>query len=267
LDSIAEWSWTAGDHRRSASERAWAATKAVAVTAATVFGGQILKGASKLAAPVIARVAETAAGRAIGSGLTRLAETGAGRLGSKVWQKANAPMSELFGRGGAKAENLIAEEISSATISASAKGNPSAISRGYSELSKAQTFVLSKLPEVGSQTIVPKRLFGQNDLAALTAATGDEFAMFTTGGRRLIIRGGTEGVPVGVEMAEQLSQKGWRWSAHTHPGIDDIVLRSSPGDVEILKSMQGQASAILNSEGRRKLFNKTGDLLTGWLPR
>jgi hypothetical protein len=47
--------------------------------------------------------------------------------------------------------------------------------------------------------------------------TGDEFAMFTTGGRRMIMRGSPDTVPVTPAQAEALSAQGWRWSAHTHP--------------------------------------------------
>ena len=68
------------------------------------------------------------------------------------------------------------------------RGNPLAIIRGYGELNRRQSAVLEQLPEFGSRAIVGNN-FGQRDLVALTAATGDEFAMFSVGGRRLIIRG------------------------------------------------------------------------------
>jgi RHS repeat-associated protein len=151
------------------------------------------------------------------------------------------------------------------TISTNAKGNPRAIYKGLGELNEIQTSVLSKLKEFGSNTTISKKIFNQRDLSALTAATGDEFAMFTAGGRRMIMRGSLEGVPVTPEIGKVLASKGWRWSAHTHPGGEE-VLRSSGADRIVLESMGGKSSAILNSEGRRKLFSTTEDLLTGWLP-
>lgn len=57
--------------------------------------------------------------------------------------------------------------------------NYRAIEMGVEDLSIPQAEILAQLPEYGSKVFVPKGQFGQNDLAALSAATGDEFAMFT----------------------------------------------------------------------------------------
>ncbi|WP_167285124.1 putative Ig domain-containing protein [Marilutibacter alkalisoli] len=152
------------------------------------------------------------------------------------------------------------------TIAANAAtGNPAAISRGFGALNSRQAAVLEQLPEFGSSTIAHKG-FGQRDLAALTAATGDEFAMFSTGGRRLIFRGDVGSVPINPEMASQLSGQGWRWSSHTHPGFEIGVLRSSPGDQAVLRAMGGNQSAIFNSMGQRGMFTPNGDSLNGWKP-
>ena len=55
------------------------------------------------------------------------------------------------------------------------------------KLSKRQMAVLGKLKGYGSQAIVNKRDVTMLDLAALTAATGDEFAMFTRKGERFLL--------------------------------------------------------------------------------
>ena len=125
--------------------------------------------------------------------------------------------------------------------------------------------MLEQLPEFGSNTIVHKS-FGQKDLAALTAATGDEFAMFTTGGRRLIYRGDASTVPITPDLAPDLAGRGWRWSSYVHPGVDASVLRSSTGDRAVLGSMGGNQSALFNSMGQRRLFTPAGDSLKGWTP-
>jgi RHS repeat-associated protein len=151
-------------------------------------------------------------------------------------------------------------------IRASIRGSARAILRGVGELSAAQRTVLGRLEKTGTRTIVPKRMFGNQDLAALTAATGDEFAMFTTGGRHLIIRGSPTGVPVTPDAAAALRSKGWRWSVHTHPGVSRRVLMSSPGDRAVLDAMGLQRSGIVNSLGERSLFSPLGDDLGGWLP-
>lgn len=151
-------------------------------------------------------------------------------------------------------------------ISASARGNPRAITRGLADLSRRQQEVLEQLGSSGAELITRKRGFGNQDLAALTAATGDEFAMFTTGGRRLIVRGTPDGVPISPDRARELAAQGWRWSSHTHPGVGTNVLRSSSGDRAVLEATGQARSGIFNSNGDRILFGPTGDNLGSWLP-
>ncbi|HHW8984231.1 type VI secretion system tube protein TssD [Citrobacter freundii] len=149
-----------------------------------------------------------------------------------------------------------------ATTIATTRQNYRAIAAGVEDLSVAQIKTLTQLPKVGSRIIVTKD-FGQNDLAALSAATGDEFAMFTTGGRRLIIRGNATGVPIGAVEAEELAAKGWRWSSHVHP---DGTLRSSLGDRAILKIFRdhnlNSKSSISDPYGRTFNFSPDGDLIS-----
>ncbi|MBZ4416289.1 RHS repeat-associated core domain-containing protein [Myxococcus sp. RHSTA-1-4] len=192
-------------------------------------------------------------------GARALAGTRPWRWGAQAGTRALEFAGEQFGR--------LRKRLSTAkNISASTTGNPAAIVRGMGELSPIQHSVLTQLNDAGTQTLISKRLFGSNDLAALTAATGDEFAMFTTGGRRLLVRGTADSVPISPAIAAQLRAKGWRWSAHTHPGISTNVLRSSVGDRAVLEAMDGSQSAILNSLGERRLFSAAGDNLAGWLP-
>ena len=142
-----------------------------------------------------------------------------------------------------------------------------AIAAGAAELSPRQASVLAQLDGFGTRTIIPKRGFGQSDLAALSAATGDEFAMFTAGGRRLLIRGDATGVPIGIAdgSASSLASQGWRWSSHVH---SDGSLLSSAGDRAVLSVFGNSRSAILTPTGSRGLFNPDGDLIgPGWLPR
>jgi len=107
-------------------------------------------------------------------------------------------------------------------------------------------------------------MYSTSDLAALTAQTGDEFAMFTTGGRRMIIRGNPRSVPINTSAAEQLANQGWRWFAHSHPGISQTVLTASGGDRAVLSQFVNQAkSRIFNSVGRSQIFGKDW---SDWLP-
>lgn len=112
-------------------------------------------------------------------------------------------------------------------------------------------------------------------MVALIAATGDEFAMFSVGGRRLIIRGNHTSVPVTPEMGRELARQEWRWSSHAHPGSERNVLRSSDGDRAVSGAMEQVmerpvniplTSRIFNSRGDTILFTPKSDSLQGWKP-
>lgn len=109
-----------------------------------------------------------------------------------------------------------------------------------------------------------KGQFGQDDLAALSTATGDEFAMFTTGERRMAMRGDETTIPIGVADAEVLAAQGWRWSSHVHP---DGMLRSSEGDRIVLECFSNKRSAISDPYVKRTTFSPDGDLISPeWIP-
>lgn len=69
------------------------------------------------------------------------------------------------------------------------KGNPNAVLTFGIELNNRQKDLLEKLSEFGSKVIVDKKSVNMADFSALIAHTGDEFAFFTKGKDRLIIRG------------------------------------------------------------------------------
>ena len=60
-------------------------------------------------------------------------------------------------------------------------GEPWAITRHGKPLNDRQQALLDRLPEYDSRATVDKGDVSMTDLAALTAKTGDEFAMFTQG--------------------------------------------------------------------------------------
>ena len=57
------------------------------------------------------------------------------------------------------------------------------------EINNLQNDLIVNLSEFDSKVIVDKKSVNMADLSALTAHTGDEFALFTKGKNRLIIRG------------------------------------------------------------------------------
>jgi hypothetical protein len=104
---------------------------------------------------------------------------------------------------------------------------------------------------------VAKDEVGMVDLSALTAKTGDEFALFTNGGKRLVIRGNGYMVNITPEDAKTMGEAGYVWSGHTHPGTDFNALQPSDGDYAILNQFNQENSAIYNSTGNYSIFERT----------
>ncbi len=149
--------------------------------------------------------------------------------------------------------------VSGRTISAS---SPNEIAWGFGELSRRQQGILDQLSGPLARTTMHKNDISITDLAALTARTGDEFALFTNGSQRLVVRGNARGVPIDRSELQSLSEQGYRWSAHTHPGTLDKHLDASgfPGDREVLRIFNQEQSVILNSSGARSVFNRTNNI-------
>jgi hypothetical protein len=117
---------------------------------------------------------------------------------------------------------------------------------------------LDKLPGYGSRAVVNKRDVSMLDLSALTAKTGDEFAMFTKAGRRLIVRGNSEKIPLSYNELSEMVSIGYRWSGHTHPGIMDVDLTVSKGDLDVLELFGQISSTVYNAAGKYRVFRKGG---------
>ncbi len=135
------------------------------------------------------------------------------------------------------------------------KGNPNAIQLFDVDLNKRQQKLLDKLDSFDSKTIVKKKNVNLKDLSALTAKTGDEYAMFTKGNERLIIRGNSRMVNITAEKAKELANEGYKWSGHTHPGGTSLCMIASDGDRLILNAFNQERSVIYNSKGQYQLFH------------
>lgn len=155
-------------------------------------------------------------------------------------------------------DNIINMGIES-PINRNGVGRPQAVAILGKGLSRKQRELLDKLPQYGSRVILPKASVSMADLSALSAFTGHEFAMFTKGGRRLIVRGNEVKTPIGITEARRLNKLGYRWSGHVHPGITEDDLRASVGDYRILYEFNQKRSAIYNAKGKSLYFEKGGD--------
>ena len=137
------------------------------------------------------------------------------------------------------------------------KGKPGAIVHYDVELNNRQLRLLARLPEYNSRTTVLKSDVSMTDLAALTAKTGDEFALFTRKAERLVVRGNPFRVEISPEEAYEMGKAGFVWSGHTHPGTDFSVLQPSGGDYAVLNQFPQTSSAIYNSLGNYLIFERT----------
>lgn len=140
------------------------------------------------------------------------------------------------------------------------KGNPSAVLHFDRPLNNRQAKLLAQLPEYDSRAVVRKRDVNMHDLAALTAQTGVEYAMFTRKGERLIVRGNERMTNITPEIAAQMAADGWRWSGHTHPGIDYLSTQASDGDYAVLGAFTHDRTLIVNAKGELRLIDRR-DLL------
>ena len=136
----------------------------------------------------------------------------------------------------------------------SGRGNPSAIMHFDVELNTRQINLLQQLPTCDASILINRGDVNLKDLAALTAATGDEFALFTRGSQRMIVRGNVSAVNIDGAMAQELHNAGFRWSGHTHPGIGGNVRFASEGDMYILEQFNQTQSVILDSHGNYSVF-------------
>lgn len=91
-------------------------------------------------------------------------------------------------------------------------------------------------------------------MSALTAKTGNEFAMFTRGSQRLIIRGGPKNVNIDGARVQELFESGYKWSGYTHPGTGNNVKIPSFGDKYILNIFKQDQSVIYDSKGKFEIF-------------
>ena len=137
-----------------------------------------------------------------------------------------------------------------------AKGNPNAIVQYARPLNNRQKSLLDALPIYDSRVTVSKGDVNMRDLAALTAQTGVEYALFTRRGERMIVRGNSMLTNIGPESAKEMADAGWRWSGHTHPGLERMTTTASTGDYVVLAAFGQKRSVILNSKGLYEVFGE-----------
>ena len=135
-----------------------------------------------------------------------------------------------------------------------ARGKAQGVVQFGVELNNRQKNLLKKLDKYDAVAVVDKKDVNMADLSALTAETGVEYALFTKGSNRMIVRGDKVSVNIDIDKAKELAQNGYRWSGHTHPGYDLLALTASDGDYNVLKAFGQKEGVIYNSLGQYMVF-------------
>ena len=121
-------------------------------------------------------------------------------------------------------------------------------------LKARQEAIYQKIPNRNDAEIFRKKHVNIKDLAALTAYTGDEFALFYKGKRAIVVHGSPSNCNVYGETYDTIIREKWVWIAHSHPTT--TKLKPSPSDVDSLKLFTWQKeSSIIDLKG--KIINFT----------
>ena len=130
----------------------------------------------------------------------------------------------------------------------------SSLSMGDITLRKKHKEMLSKVPQTGDWNYFRNKEIGTEDLAALTAATGDEFALFSGKNGKIAIHGNSMKWSIPEDAWKEISEKQMIWVSHSHPTITNLM--ESPEDIETLKLFTWQEkSSIIDLNGNVKEFD------------
>ena len=115
---------------------------------------------------------------------------------------------------------------------------------GNAGLNKRRTYLLSRVTNQGEWFCFKKGKIEIIDLAYLTAATGDEFALLSGKNEDILFHGNPEHCIFRDTVAEMLDEHKYTIEAHSHPGED--IPTPSKDDRDLLKRI-GQKESIIVS--------------------
>lgn len=126
------------------------------------------------------------------------------------------------------------------------------IAEGKAGLNKKRQNMLNRLNNSGDSYRCTKDTITNRDLAYLSAATKNEFALFRSKSEDIIIRGTSKSCDVIGELAEEILNKKYEWIAHTH--VDKGILTPSQEDRETLKRLGQKKSILIGIDGEEVIF-------------
>ena len=128
------------------------------------------------------------------------------------------------------------------------------ISTGNYALERRHKFLLDKIPNQGNWVRVKTHQATLEDLAALTAFTNDEFALFSGKGHKIIFHGTRKTWSLPNDAFKEICDKKMIWEGHSHPYAGDLI--ASPQDRKTLKLLTWQKeSSIIDINGESKSFS------------
>ena len=124
---------------------------------------------------------------------------------------------------------------------------------GKVELKEKQKLLLGGLEKAGDFVQLKKKDVSLDDLAALSAYQKCEFAIFTKGKNRILLRGNYNSCNISETLSEIVLDKRWEWTGHSHPTI--TKLSASSADRNALKHFTWQKeSSIIDLKGNTITF-------------
>ncbi len=128
------------------------------------------------------------------------------------------------------------------------------LSNGKISLRKKQKEVLSKIPKAGNWGYFRNKEIDTEDLAALTAATGDEFALFKGDNGKIVIHGSSIKWNIPKDAWDEIERGHMIWVSHSHPTMTNLT--ESPEDIDTLKMFTWQKkSTIIDLNGNTIEFD------------
>lgn len=130
------------------------------------------------------------------------------------------------------------------------------IRAGKAGLDKRRSNILERLPEQNTYARLEHGSISNRDLAYLSAATHDEFALFRSKAEDVLFRGDQSTCNITGAIAEEMLSGKFEWIAHTHTDLGPLV--ASREDKETLKRLNQKRSYIIGVDGSEKPFTQNG---------
>ena len=98
------------------------------------------------------------------------------------------------------------------------------------------------IPDKGQWIELRKKQVDVKDLAALTAATGHEFAIFTGASSKILVHGTSKSWHIPHEAWNIIKENQYEWTAHSHPTY--TKLEESDEDIKTLSLFTWQKKVL-----------------------